>query len=155
MRNKLQEGYRQLFYAYPHEVMITLHFGNRQLRNETAYKFLKKFVAKIAKYRKTQVAGFAVYNCLNTPHAHLLLFGKTRPINSLLKSEVDKFWRSGTVDVKNKIDSWAAFYVALNITPNCQEKSELFIFNMRVLKKYRLPNLIPQVRSWKLKSSNC
>jgi len=138
MRNDLQEGYRQLFKFYPHEVMITVHFGNRVIQNETAYKFLKELVNKIAKARRTQVAGFGIYNLLKTSHAHLLLYGKTRTLNALLKSEVDRFWRYGSVDVKTEVDSGAAFYLALNTTPNCYEKFELFFFNMRVLKKYRL-----------------
>lgn len=142
MRSDLQEGYRQLFSSYPFEVMITVQFGNRPVRKETAYKLLKELVTKIAKSRKTQVSGFAVYNTLKSSHAHMLLLGKTRQIKDVLQSEVDKFWKFGTVNVKEVVDNGASFYVALNITPNCYEKSDLFFFNMRVLKKYRpYPNI--------------
>jgi hypothetical protein len=138
MRNSLQEGYRQLFSSYPNEVMITLHFGRRIVRNETAYKYLRAFVTKVEKFRKTQIAGFAVYNNLRSPHAHMLLFGKSKKINNLLNGEMEKFWGLGSVHVENEIDAGAAFYLAQNITSNCPEKSDVFPFNMRELKKYRM-----------------
>ena len=135
--NELQEGYRQFLLSYPYEIMMTVHFGKMRFRNETVNKVLKQFMTKVAKYSKTQIACLGIYNTLRSPHAHLLLFGKKRTLKCLLKEDIDKLWRFGSVFINYDPDKNAAFYTALNVTPHLQDKFEPFFYNYKMLKKSR------------------
>jgi|GEM_PF-6627845 len=136
--NELQEGYRQFLLSYPYEIMVTIHFGKMRFREETANKVLKQFMTKVAKYSKTQIACIGIYNILKSPHAHLLIFGKKGTLRSLLKKDIDKLWRYGSVHINPNTDEGAAFYVATNVTPHLQDRYELFFYNLRMLKKHRM-----------------
>lgn len=138
LRNELQEGYRRFFLAFPYEIMVTAHFGKLSIRHETANKHLKSFLTKIAKTKKTQIACIGVLNTFKSPHAHLLIFGKTKSLKNLSNEEIAVIWRYGSVLVSQNTDSGAAFYVALNITPHLQDKYEPFFYNFRLLKKWRV-----------------
>ena len=133
--NEVQEGFRHLFARHHYDIMVTLRFEYQSFRGRHVHKYLAEFARNVAKSRKTQVAGYAIFNSLKHPHAHLLLFGKTATLEEISNSEVEAFWRYGAAHVCQVNDDGAAFYVALNITPGAQDLYDVFHFNKRLLNK--------------------
>ncbi len=136
LNNELQEGFRQLFVRNDYAIMVTLRFEHQSYRGKHVHKYLAEFVRNIAKSRKTQVAGYGVFNSLKHPHAHLLLFAKTATLEDISNSEAETFWRYGAAHICQVSDDGAAFYIALNITPNAQDLYDVFPFNIRLLNKF-------------------
>lgn len=141
LRNELQEAFRQLFVRHQYEIMVTLRFEHQSIRGKNVHKYLGEFTRNVAKSRKTQVAGHGVFNCLNHPHAHLLLFGKSTTLGNVTNSEAEAFWPYGSAHVSRVEDEGAAQYSAINITPHAQDLYDVIPFNVRLLNKFNNQNV--------------
>lgn len=141
-RQELKNAYANLMGSYPHETFVTMRFERERVTDEHALKCCLEFVRDVGKNYLTVVAGWGVLNRLQHPHCHMLLFGKTHPINSLQRSEVNRLWRYGSAHAIPYLDKGACEYTALNMTFNNPDKYFFMPFGMRILKQYQCGGVI-------------
>ncbi len=135
LRNKVQEGYRQLFSRHQFDIAVTLRFEHASYSNREVLSHVQEFVRELAKHSKDQVAGYSVVNTLGHPHAHLLLLGKNRSLAGVNTAVAESLWNYGSALSRGVYSGGAASYAALNITPNAPDCSAVYFHNKRLLKR--------------------
>jgi hypothetical protein len=134
-----------LFIAqWPFEWWVTLTFENT-VNQEIARKKLNIWTRKICKQEELQLAYFAVFNELKRGHLHLLMLGKNRngkALKDVSKKRWTEEWVDGNAEIKKVFNLMGvSSYLSQNLTLNNPNLSNIYSYNQRLLKKYKLASI--------------
>ncbi len=129
-----------LFIAqFPFEWFATLTFAY-PVNQEAARKRITQWIRAICILEQLQIASIGVFNKLNRSHLHLVMLGSNRLGRTLSDVSIEmwtKRWGDDALIKPINNLSGVAGYLSRNLTLNHPDKSEIFIFNKKLLKRVK------------------